>query len=304
MTVAADNQALQPGEVMDAVTRIERALTASLTRAEGRGSPPLLAASMRHAVFPKGARIRPRLCLAVAAACGDPEPAVSDAAAVAIELLHCASLVHDDLPCFDDADTRRGRPSVHAAYGQPLAVLTGDALIVLAFQTLAWNAAGSPHSLAALTLTIARAVGMPGGIVAGQAWECEPACDLAEYQRAKTASLFSAATVAGATAASAPAANTWQVLGERLGEAYQVADDLSDVVGSAAELGKPIGQDSALGRPNAVRMLGLDGALRRLRDLATEAVESIPACVGRSDLQGVILSEAGRLVPKELRHAA
>ncbi len=289
---------------MDAVTRIERALSTSLTRAEGRGSPPLLGASMRHAVFPGGARIRPRLCLAVAAACGDPEPAVSDAAAAAIELLHCASLVHDDLPCFDDADTRRGRPSVHAAYGQPLAVLAGDALIVLAFQTLAWNAAGSPHSLAALTLTIARAVGMPGGICAGQAWECEPACDLAEYQRAKTASLFAAATVAGATAATAPAANTWQTLGERLGEAFQVADDLADVVSSPADLGKPIGQDCALGRPNAVRQFGLDGAIKLFRDLAGEAIDSIPACPGRAELQGAILAESGRLLPKELRHAA
>lgn len=290
---------------MDAMTRIERALGASLTRAEGRGSPPLLAAAMRHSVFPKGARIRPRLCLAVAAACGDPEPAVSDAAAIAIELLHCASLIHDDLPCFDDADTRRGRPSVHKAYGEPLAVLAGDALIVLAFQALAWNAAASPHTLAALTLTVARAVGMPGGIVAGQAWECEPRCDLADYQRAKTASLFSAATVAGATAAGAPAAGSWMILGERLGEAYQVADDLRDVVSDAAELGKPTGQDSALGRPNAVQRLGLDGAVNRLRELATEAVDSIPTCPGRGELRGVILSETTRLVPKELaRYAA
>jgi geranylgeranyl diphosphate synthase type II len=153
-------------------------------------------------------------------------------------------------------------------------------------------------------MTVARAVGMPGGIVAGQAWECEPACDLAQYQRAKTASLFSAATMAGATAATAPAAASWQVLGERLGEAYQVADDLRDVVSDAAELGKPTGQDSALGRPNAVHLLGLDGAVRRLRDLATEAVESIPVCPGRAELRGQILAESQKLLPKELRHAA
>jgi geranylgeranyl diphosphate synthase type II len=145
---------------------------------------------------------------------------------------------------------------------------------------------------------------MPGGIVAGQAWECEPECDLALYQRAKTASLFAAATMAGATAATAPAAASWQVLGERLGEAYQVADDLRDVVSDAAELGKPTGQDSALGRPNAVRQFGLDGAVRRLGELATEAVESIPACPGRAELRHLILSESARLLPKELRHAA
>ena len=125
---------------MDAVSRIERTLTAALDMAGGPGGPPLLAAAMRHAVFPRGARIRPRLCLAVAAACGDDDPAAANGAAAAIELLHCASLVHDDLPCFDNADTRRGRPSVHRAYGEPLAVLAGDALIVLAFQTIAIGA--------------------------------------------------------------------------------------------------------------------------------------------------------------------
>ena len=91
--------------------------------------------------FPGGARIRPRLCLAVAQACGEDQPAVTDAAAAAIELLHCASLVHDDLPCFDDAPIRRGKPSVHRAFGEQLAVLAGDALIVLAFETLALAAA-------------------------------------------------------------------------------------------------------------------------------------------------------------------
>src|SRR5271168_597390 len=100
---------------MDAVTRIERTLSAALDRVapiDGNhaGGPPLLAAAMRHAVFPRGARIRARLCLAVAAACGEDDEAAADGAAAGIEFMHCASLVHDDLPCFDDADTRRGRP--------------------------------------------------------------------------------------------------------------------------------------------------------------------------------------------------
>ena len=119
---------------MDPMTRIEAGLNLAFTRTHAPPAPPLLAAAMRHAVFPRGARVRPRLCLAVAAACGDDHPEAADAAACAIEFLHCASLVHDDLPCFDDAATRRGKPSVHAAYGAPLAVLAGDALIVLAFQ--------------------------------------------------------------------------------------------------------------------------------------------------------------------------
>ena len=162
---------------MDAVTRIEQALQTAIGRADVPGCPPRLAAAMRHAVFPRGARIRPRLCLAVAAACGDDEPALADAAAASIELLHCASLVHDDLPCFDDAATRRGRPSVHRAFGEPLAVLAGDALIVLAFQTLG-RFSHAPQRLALLVMTVSRSVGMPFGIVAGQAWECEPHVDL------------------------------------------------------------------------------------------------------------------------------
>src|SRR3954470_14271010 len=155
---------------MDAVTRIERTLSAAIGLAEGPGCPPRLAEAMRHAVFPKGARIRPRLCLAVASACGDDQPRLADSAAAAIELLHCASLVHDDLPCFDDASTRRGKPSVHRAFGEPLAVLAGDALIVLAFQTLARGAVQAPDRLASLVMIVGQAVGAPSGIVAGQAW--------------------------------------------------------------------------------------------------------------------------------------
>jgi geranylgeranyl diphosphate synthase type II len=289
--------------MMDAMTRIERALNASLARADGPGAPPRLAAAMQHSVFPKGARIRPRLCLAVAAACGETDPSIADAAAAAIEFLHCASLVHDDLPCFDDAETRRGRPSVHRAYGEPLAVLAGDALIILAFQTLAWGAAQQPQRLAALTLTVARAVGMPGGICAGQAWECEPSVEVAAYHRAKTGSLFAAATEAGAAAVGVPC-ERWRTLGAKLGEAYQVADDIRDVVCNPDELGKPIGQDVALGRPSTVAELGLSGAVGRLADLAAEAVASIPACPGERELRGLILQESKRLLPKQLAQAA
>ena len=152
--------------------------------------------------------------------------AATEAAGAALELLHCASLVHDDLPCFDAADTRRGRPSVHKAFGEPLAVLAGDALIVLAFQTLA-RVPCAPQRLAILPLTVAQSVGVPSGIVAGQAWECEPQIDLAHYHRAKTGALFAAATVAGAASAGADA-EPWRMVGEKLGEAYQVADDIRD----------------------------------------------------------------------------
>jgi geranylgeranyl diphosphate synthase type II len=287
---------------MDAMSRIEAGLNLAFLRALPAG-PPLLGAAMRHAVFPGGARVRPRLCLAVAYACGDDNPAAADAAACAIELLHCASLVHDDLPCFDDAAVRRGRPSVHAAYGAPLAVLAGDALIVLAFQVIGWGAASAPARIAPLLLTVSQAVGMPSGIVAGQAWESEPEIDLAAYQRAKTGALFAAATVAGAAAAGVDP-GPWRAVGEALGAAYQVADDLLDAVADAADAGKPVGQDAAHDRPSAVRTHGVDGALDLLKSLAAAAAGAIPDCPGAAPLRGLIAQEAKRLVPASLSRVA
>jgi geranylgeranyl diphosphate synthase type II len=285
---------------MDAVSRIESSLADAVLYAEAAGAPPRLAAALRHAVFPRGGRIRPRLTLAVAAACGDDRPALSSAAAAAIELLHCASLVHDDLPCFDDAATRRGKPSVHRAFGEPLAVLAGDALIVLAFQTLARAAPAAPERLGPLLLTVGDGVGVPFGIVAGQAWECEPRADLSEYQRQKTGSLFAAATIAGATAAGHAEPDSWRLLGDRLGEAYQVADDLRDAVEDAETLGKPVGVDKALGRPSAVAEFGLEGAVARLRALSDQAVAAVPCCRGQAVLRGLMLAEVKRLVPQKL----
>jgi geranylgeranyl diphosphate synthase type II len=257
---------------------------------------------MHYAVFPKGARIRPRLCLNVAAACGEDHPAASEAAGAALELLHCASLVHDDLPCFDAADTRRGRPSVHKAFGEPLAVLAGDALIVLAFQTLA-RIQCAPERLAALTLTVAQAVGVPSGIVAGQAWECESTIDLVNYHRSKTGALFAAATVAGAASAGVDA-EPWRMVGEKLGEAYQVADDIRDAASDEDEIGKPVGQDVAHGRPSAVLELGLDGAVYRLHELVRGAIAAVPPCVNGAELRALMMSEAKRLVPAKLAQFA
>jgi geranylgeranyl diphosphate synthase type II len=289
---------------VEASKRIENVLTNAVGLADAPGCPPSLAAAVRYAVFPGGARVRPRLCLAVAHACGDDQPEVSDAVAAAIELLHCASLVHDDLPCFDDAATRRGKPSVHKAYGERIAVLAGDALIVLAFHTLTQGAAAAPQRLAPLLMTIGRSVGLPFGIVAGQAWECEARVALEQYHRAKTGSLFVAAAVAGAVAAGAQA-QSWRVLGESLGEAYQVADDIRDVAADPALLGKPVGQDDAHGRPSAVRELGMAGAVAHFRELMDAAVDAIPPCPGAQQLAGLIRLEAQRLVPKEIvRHAA
>jgi geranylgeranyl diphosphate synthase type II len=288
---------------MEPLIRIERGLQAALHRADDPACPPKLAEALRYAVFPRGARIRPRLCLAVAQACGNDDPRLAEAAATAIELLHCASLVHDDLPCFDDADTRRGKPSTHRAFGEPLAVLTGDALIVLSFEALAGSGTANAKRVAALIGILGGAAGIPFGISAGQAWECESQVDLEHYQRSKTASLFAGATKAGAAAAGHDE-RLWATLGERLGEAYQVADDLSDALCTSEELGKPAGRDSALGRPSAVIDLGADGARARLRELAQAAVAAIPACPGAAELRSHIMTETTRLLPERLGRSA
>ena len=287
---------------MDARRQVDETLSDILSQAEA-GAPPQIAAALWHAVFPGGARLRPRLTLAVAWGCGDRRGELARAAAASIELLHCASLCHDDLPCFDDADTRRGRPSVHKAFGEPLAVLAGDALIVLAFEALARGAAATPARLAGLIGIVARSVGLPNGIVAGQAWECEPSVDLSDYHRAKTGELFAAATAAGAAAAGHDP-TSWRLLGDRIGEAYQVADDLRDVACDATDLGKPVGRDAVLGRRNAVAELGTAGAVKRLDGLIEEAVGSIPACPGRRDLEALILAESRRFVPEEVARLA
>jgi geranylgeranyl diphosphate synthase type II len=288
---------------VDVVTRIDRSLVHALSRAIGEGAPPGLANAMRYAVLGGGSRIRPRLCHAVARACGEDQPAVTDLAASAIELLHCASLVHDDLPCFDDAATRRGRPSLHRAFGESLAVLAGDALIVLAYESLAQVADYAPRRVAPLLRILGRAAGMPHGIVAGQAWESESRIVLSDYQRAKTGALFAAATAAGAAAAGRDGAE-WHLLGDRLGEAYQVADDIRDVAADPAEVGKPVGRDRALGRPNAAGELGLRGACHRLESLVAAAIDVIPACPGSHELRVHIRAQADGLLPRTLARPA
>ena len=283
---------------MKAITHIEQSLAAALALGEAPGCPPKLANAVRHAVFPGGARIRPQLCLAVARACGNDDPLLADAAAVAIELLHCASLVHDDLPCFDDAPTRRGRASVHWAYGESLAVLAGDALIVLAFQTLGLAGGQSPQRMAEVLGVVAKGVGMPFGIVAGQAWESESRVSLTAYQRAKTGALFVAATAGGALAAGADP-KPWVALGEWLGEAYQVADDIRDVMADPSLLGKPVGQDVALGRPSSAIDLGLGGAIAYFEKLVQSAIDSVPECTSREAMRQLVRMESERLVPRE-----
>jgi geranylgeranyl diphosphate synthase, type II len=280
---------------MDAEVLLEQALKKALASAVHHTCPPKFAAALQYAVFPGGARIRPKLALAVAKACDAGASPAAVAGACAIEFLHCASLVHDDLPCFDGAAYRRGKPSVHVEFGERLAVLVGDALIVQAF------AVTTDHPQ--ITKIVAQSVGSPHGICAGQAWECESEIDLVKYQRAKTGALFAACTMVGAAAGGLDP-NPWASTGMLLGEAFQVADDLRDVAGVSGEIGKPTGQDAAHGLPNMVSTLGYDGALIHLENLLSRVVDAIPECPGRAGLAKQIEMVSRAMVPKQLERGA
>ena len=286
---------------MPNTARIEAAIGAEVARARGAPAPGRLSAAIAQAAGPGGARIRPTILMAVAEACGDDRPGLTDAAAAALEMIHCASLVHDDLPAFDDAAIRRGKPSVHRAHGEALAILAGDSLIVMAFDALARGAAEVPARGLALTAILAARTGMPGGICAGQGWESEASVDLVAYHEAKTAALFVAATQMGAVAAGHDA-GPWAELGQRLGLAFQIADDLRDADGDGT--GKPAGQDARHGRPSALSLWGVEGAVRRLEDALGGAIASIPACPGEGALAMMVQAYAVRLTPASLRAGA
>ncbi len=286
---------------MPVSSRIDSALEAAIIGAQQKPSPAKLASALHYAVTPGGARIRPTILLSVAMACGDMNPKLADAAAAALEMIHCASLVHDDMPCFDDAAIRRGKPSVHRAYSEELALLTGDSLIILAFETIARAGREAPQEALELVLALSRRSGMPLGICAGQGWESEEKVDLSAYHIAKTGALFIAATEMGAIAGGHDP-EPWIELGARIGEAFQVADDLRDALMDSETLGKPVGQDDLHGRPNAVTELGVEGATMRLRDILAGAISSIPSCPGEAALAHLVQRTADRIIPEPARH--
>ena len=285
---------------MEAESRIEATLEQVVAEATAAPCPSHLAEAIRYAVFPGGGRVRPGLCVAVACACGDREPGVANAAAAAVELLHCASLVQDDLPCFDDASLRRGQPSLHQRFGEAVAILVGDALIVMAFRAVSAYVTERPAACAAILRGLTEAAGAPGGIAAGQAWESETSVDVDAYHHAKTAALFEVAAAAGAIASGADP-EAWRRTGGLLGAAYQVADDLADAGGESGALGKPVNQDGSNGRPNMVAKLGLDGAIGRLDELLDQAMRSVPECQGRGKVEEFLQLAAARLCPPGLR---
>lgn len=239
----------------------ERALANSLAHT---GMPPHLRAASEHAVFGGGARLRPHLLMAVHAACQSAGPGDTMAAAICLELLHCASLVHDDLPCFDNAMLRRGQPTVHRRFGEAVATLTGDGLIVAAFASLA-HATGLSGPVAQEIAGAARR------LVCGQAQECEPEVNIEAYHAAKTGALFEAATVCGALLAGHDG-EAWRPLGHALGAAYQLADDLADSREDAAHCRH---------QPNAA-----GASMPPLASLMRRARSSVPLCNNMAPLTG------------------
>lgn len=276
--------------------RIEAAIHRHICSANVAGpSPTALHRAIDYSVFPGGARIRPVILTSVALACGDDQPAVTDAAAAALEFIHCASLVHDDLPCFDNAETRRGKPTVHREFSETTAVLAGDSLIVGAFSVLTSQSDVDARRVCSLVSHLANYTGFPNGICAGQAWEDEATIDLKSYHLSKTGALFIAATQMGAIAAGHDPV-PWQELGARIGQAFQIADDLMDVVGTDKDIGKPSGQDEKNNRPSAVSEYGVEGAKRLLNDILGGAISSIPSCPGEAELAKMVQLQSSRLM--------
>ena len=272
--------------------RTEQALERVLPPASAH--PARLHEAMRYAVLGGGKRVRPLLVHAAGEAGGAPAAAL-DCAACAVELVHAYSLVHDDLPCMDDDVLRRGRPTVHVRYGEALAMLVGDALQALAFEALA---AASTHGASAAATTamvaeLARAAGSVG-MAGGQAIDLASVGAalgreaLEDMHRRKTGALLRASVRMGtlcAPDAGAVAAETrarrMQALdryADAVGLAFQVVDDILDVEGDAATLGKTAGKDAQHNKPTYVSALGLDGARRlagQLREQAHEAISPL-----------------------------
>ena len=280
---------------------------AALERAleEVQGAPSILKSAMGHALLAGGKRLRPSLVrLFAEAAGGDDE--CSWRPAVAIEFVHTYSLVHDDLPCMDDDDMRRGLPTIHKRWDEATAVLAGDALLTEAFSILSTHACAGP--LARVLASAAGASGMVGGQVLdltvdlssdeakgdGEGWR-----HVVEIHQLKTAALFGASCELGWIAADGAGASQGDAreFGVALGLLFQATDDLIDVTGSADGLGKTPGKDAALCRPTLVAALGLDGASKRAGELAEQA-KSLAGKLGFSeghpayDLIGLLLTRA------------
>jgi farnesyl diphosphate synthase len=281
--VAADTDGLL-GRLLD-----DRTLPGELAR------PARLVAAMRHAVLGGGKRLRPFLLVETAALFGaSPDGALL--AGAALECLHCYSLVHDDLPAMDDDALRRGRPTVHKAFDEATAILAGDALLTLAFDIVARTEIHPDANVRiALVAELARAAGL-GGMAGGQMldlaaegrFEAKRKLDeneIATLQAMKTGALIRFACRAGAILGRADAAALSNIdrYGVAIGQAFQIADDLLDVEGNAATLGKATAKDAAAGKATLVAALGPAGARARLDALIAQADAALAPFGAKAD---------------------
>ncbi len=258
---------------------VDAALDAFLPKAKEK--PATIHAAMRYSLFAGGKRLRPILCLAAAEACGgDLESAMPPACAV--EILHTYSLVHDDLPCMDDDDLRRGRPTCHKVYGEGMAVLTGDALLTEAFLILAQTSPAKRYPTASYVAELA----LTGGstkLIGGQVMDLEgegkklTKAQLVKIHESKTAALLATSIRLGAMTANATdkQLEALTVFGRALGLAFQVIDDILDVTASTEVLGKTAGKDLAVEKATYPAILGLDKSRKEAAKLTKEAMDAL-----------------------------
>lgn len=269
--------------------RVERTLGDYLAVLSARGE---LKRAMTYATLSGGKRVRPVLAYGAALAAGG-DMAGADRPAAAVELIHCYSLVHDDLPAMDDDDLRRGQPTVHKAFGEATAILVGDALQSLAFQVLGDATAGGldPATCVAMVSVLARAAG-GDGMAGGQMLDFEAvgrSLDLEQLQKMhdlKTGALIRASVELGALSVPGVAPEQLARLrayADHVGLAFQVQDDILDVTADTATLGKRQGSDQARKKPTYTSLLGLDTAREKARRLASDAVNALDTFPAAAD---------------------
>ncbi|MCB9992321.1 MAG: polyprenyl synthetase family protein [Hyphomicrobiaceae bacterium] len=266
-------------------TRFATALDAQLTAEAlvGPGTPPeRLVAAMRHGALNGGKRLRPFLTVEAAGLFGVTETEAMPAA-LAVEFIHCYSLIHDDLPAMDDDDLRRGQPTVHRAYDEATAILAGDALLTHAFGLLAKKACHSDPAIRAALVAELVAGSGGGGMAGGQMRDLEgekggfTTNDIAEMQQMKTGALIRSAVRLGALlgGASLDQLKALTTFGEEAGHAFQLADDILDLTASSEAMGKATGKDHQRQKPTLVSRIGLDAARRHLGDTVHHALSAL-----------------------------
>jgi geranylgeranyl diphosphate synthase type II len=267
------------GLLQQAVEQIDRSLGSLAQRHPN--IPPRLVEAMQYSLTAGGKRLRPALTIESARACGEGSPGPSTlAAAVAIELVHTFSLIHDDLPAMDDDDLRRGRPTNHKVFGEAMAILAGDALLALAFEIVATDA--DPALAPALVRELATAAGATG-MIGGQVLDMQgehQSLSLEQLQKIhamKTGALLTAACRMGAIAAGAAPAAVEAITryGEHLGIAFQIIDDVLDVTATPAQLGKATGKDADRGKNTYPRLIGLEASRQQAKSHLEDAITAI-----------------------------